>query len=562
MRNPAMNTDPLAENARLSDLYELGILDTPTEERFDRITKFIAQIFHVPICTIGFLADHRIWYKSSVGLEINNVSLTENSFEYHLLQTKNPFYVQNTLKDLKFSTHSLVNTNPKIVSIAMVPLYSKSKNIIGALTIADISPHLFTNDTLSALSTISQWVEVELTHDKVKDTIDVNFQEELNSKNHEIAIANAQNEAVLESIGDGVIVVNDRGEITFMNQQTEELLGYPKEELLGKLIFHAIHMLKENDEEVPITEYPIRSAIYSKQKTTNNLLYYKKKDGSKFAASTIATPILISGTIIGGVVVFRDITKERDVDRMKTEFISLASHQLRTPLSAIKWFTEMLIDGDVGAINKEQAEVITNVHQSNERMIELVNTLLNISRIESGRIIIEPQSTDLKKLVDEVVVELGPKLIPKNHKLAVSVHENMPQILVDQKLVRHVYMNLLTNAIKYTPVGGNIEVIISLSGNEIISQVTDNGYGIPQDQKEKVFTKFFRAKNIIGIETDGTGLGLYLTKAIVESSGGRIWYESETYDEKSPEKKHGTTFWFTLPLSGMPAKKGEVTIDA
>lgn len=392
-------------------------------------------------------------------------------------------------------------------------------------------------------------------------SIDIN--QELNSKNRELMETDARLSTILENIGDGVVVVNTNGQITFINKQVETLSGFTKEQLVGQYFHQMVKLIDEKGNEVPTSQNPIRNSLFSNQKIVCNDYFYVKADGSKFAAAIIATPIHLGQNIIGAVNTFRDVTHERDVDRMKTEFISLASHQLRTPLSAMKWFAEILIDGDTGILTPEQKEMVENIHKSNERMIELVNTLLNISRIESGRIIIDPKPTNLKNLIDELVLELRPKLDAKKHTLIVSMHDELPEIMVDAKLVRHVYMNLLTNAIKYTPEGGQIMVLISKSGNEIISQIADDGYGIPKEQQEKVFSKFFRAKNIISVETDGTGLGLYLTKAIVESSGGKIWFESIAKDElPQSESKHGTTFWFVLPLHGSPKKEGEVSIDS
>lgn len=363
-------------------------------------------------------------------------------------------------------------------------------------------------------------------------------------------------DSILTNLPVGVSLSLTDGRIMMINRSGTRVLGRVIDPNTTKDNFTEIYRLCKHDgTPYPSDEIPFNIVLKEGKACTKDDIYVNKQDGITAILRITCVPIRNAKNQIASIVsLFEDITHDKDVDRMKTEFISLASHQLRTPLSAIKWFSEMLIGGDAGELSVEQKDFAKNIVDSTKRMIDLVNSLLNISRIESGRIIVDSQPTDLKELLSGIVNELQVKVQKKHQNLVVSVHDKLPIINLDPKLIRQVYLNFLTNAIKYSPVGGEVSVFVSLKDNEVISQITDSGYGIPKAEQYKMFQKFFRATNVAKIETDGTGLGLYLVKAIIESSKGKVWFQSE--------EGKGTTFWFSLPITGMVAREGEVSLDS
>lgn len=254
-----------------------------------------------------------------------------------------------------------------------------------------------------------------------------------------------------------------------------------------------------------------------------------------------STPLKIVGTL-------QDVTKEKEVDQAKSEFVSLASHQLRTPLSAINWYTEMLIAGDAGNLSEEQKKYLQEVYAANHRMVDLVNSLLNVSRLELGTFTVEPQAISIKEISQSVLGELKPQIVQKNLHLKEDYDESIGLYMADPKLMRIIIQNFLTNAVKYTPENGSISISLMKDIENILIKVSDSGYGIPKDQQSKIFSKLFRADNVKEKDTEGTGLGLYIIKSIVSESKGKVWFESE--------ENKGTTFFVTLPLSGMQKKDG------
>jgi len=377
-----------------------------------------------------------------------------------------------------------------------------------------------------------------------------NVLEDLQNDKEALAHAKAKDEAMLASIGDGVIIVDLTGKVTFVNQAAEDMLGWRSSDMVGKAISDFIPIEDEKGTRMSEQVRPMTMRLSDKKGMDRPIrsearnvsgLYYVRKDGTRFPVSMSLSRVMLEDKIVGAIEVFRDITKEKEVDKAKSEFVSLASHQLRTPLTTISWYTEMILKGDVGQVVPDQKRYLEKVYQGNKRMIELVNTLLDVSRIELGTFRIEPKPTNIIALARSVLDEQKPNIEKKKLIVSQRFGDNVPTFSTDPKLFRMVLQNLLSNAVAYTPPGGKIELSIFLDDKKSIGiQVSDTGYGIPKDQQSQIFTKLFRADNVRDKDSDGTGLGLYIAKSIVESSGGKIWFESE--------ENKGTDFFVTFPI--------------
>lgn len=244
--------------------------------------------------------------------------------------------------------------------------------------------------------------------------------------------------------------------------------------------------------------------------------------------------------IFGTMKIFYDTTREKTIDRLKSEFISIVAHQLRTPLSAIKWVIKMILDGDAGKLNVEQQELLGKGYASNERIIRLINDLLNVSRVEEGKFGFEFNKTDFQEVLDAAVDNVE-GLIKKSHQqLTVKKPANLPPVCLDKEKMIIALQNLLGNATKYTPEYGKVEVKIEVDKQNLHVKIKDQGVGIPQADQPKIFTKFFRAANAVKLETEGTGLGLFMVKNIINKHNGQISLKSE--------EGKGTEVSFSIPL--------------
>jgi len=369
--------------------------------------------------------------------------------------------------------------------------------------------------------------------------------------------------AVVNSIAEGLIVLDRDNRIIHINPAAEELLDVSFSSQFSLEPPSSPAVIDENKSlESEMIGTDINTAILNKElhdvieesqsqiaqcKTVSSEVAISK-NGKEIFLRVLASPFRDEyGQLLGTVYVLDDITQAKEIDQMKSDFVGLVSHELRTPLTSILGFVQLVLDGKTGTITEKQRGSLMTVHRQAKRLHSLIEALLDVSKIEAGRIEIEKEEVSILDVARYRLEEIRPQADARNIKLDFIAPDSLPNILGDEERLGRVFTNLIGNAIKFTPTDGVVTVRLRLDGRLVLSQVIDTGPGIPEEEQEKIFEKFYQASKLQTRLHGGSGLGLSIAKSIIEAHGGKIWVTSK------PGK--GSDFRFILPIAGSPGNE-------
>lgn len=341
--------------------------------------------------------------------------------------------------------------------------------------------------------------------------------------------------AIMNNLADGIILLDHQGRVVLMNPYAQRLLHVHTRQYTNTLLASSQfpHYLR------PLIEF-IRHATKEPVYESTELTLEQDDDHTIIQATALQVTDS-ENTNIGSLVILRNITKEKDLDQMKSDFISVAAHQLRTPLATLKWLFKLLLDGDGGRLTAKQKDLIAKGYQRNDEVIEIVNNLLDVSEIEGGRLpftFVEASLTDIvKQLVEASQVHAARKQVT----VQMDIRHDLPELKIDRQKLKMAVQNLIDNAVKYSNPNSAVTVQLDIDKDEVVVAVIDRGIGMSEETKEKLFTKFFRGREAVSKDPSGSGLGLYIVRNIIVKHGGSIDFTSNL--------GHGTTFTLRLPIT-------------
>ena len=442
-----------------------------------------------------------------------------------VFETREPVISSDIRQDLRFQHGFMAREG--LISAAFVPIMSKYR-VLGLMMVGSSKFHKFSRGEINLLHAFGSHLGSALENAQLYDEVS-------KGKNYI--------ENLVENAADVIISSDVEDQILTWNRGAEVLFGYGKKEVIGKHLSillppERFHELEEMRAKVEISgtlrDIEVRS---------------KRKDGVIIYFLFRSHPIRdVEGKIIGFLHVAKDITEKKryerrlkELDKMKSDFVSNVSHELRTPLTAIKGSVDNMLDGLTGSLNEKQIRYLARIKSNTDRLSRLINDLLDLSRIEAGRVEVRPTTFPLTALVEEVVESPEGLAAEQLIRIEVPSLDRSVTVWADRDKVTQILMNLIGNAIKFTPEQGKVSVAIERNENEYVRiSVADTGPGIPPEERSKIFSKFYQIDSGNKQKPKGSGMGLAISKALVEMQGGKIWVESEV--------GRGSTFSFTLPI--------------
>ena len=441
-----------------------------------------------------------------------------------VFETKEPYISPDIRKNPLYKNRTMEREG--VISTAAAPVMSKNR-VLGVIVVGSRSFHRFAKREINLLKAFGAQLGAALENAQLYD---------------EVSKSKAYIEDLVENAGDAIISTDMEDRILTWNRAAEVIFGYSKEEAIGQsmaILLPPGH-LRELEE--------IRNKVQLTGLIRNLEVRKKRKDGTIIDVALAVSPIKDkNGNVIGFLHLAKDITEKqryeqrlKELDKMKSDFVSNVSHELRTPLTAVKGSVDNMLDGLTGLLNEKQSRYLTRIKSNADRLTRLINDILDLSRIEAGKIDLQPAVLSLVALAKEVAEGLRPVAVDKLISLEVASPDAGVTAWADRDKVIQVLMNLIGNAVKFTPTIGKVSVTVERNGDEWVqTSVADTGPGIPLEEANKIFDKFYQIAQAGKQKARGTGLGLAISRALVEMHGGRIWVESEVGS--------GSTFFFTLP---------------
>jgi PAS domain S-box-containing protein len=455
-----------------------------------------------------------------------------------VIKNRTPVVVPDLMLDDRWKKDHGVTTVYR--SAITVPL-TVGADALGCLMIYHRKPNHFRDDQIDAIQAAANQFAVTINNGELFRLIR-DQAEDLGKNLRAQQIEASRSTAMLEGVADGVLVTDNSSIITLLNDAAEEILELKRAQVIGKSLDEFIGLFGGAAQSWmgTIQDWSTDPSTQDEGEMYSERLILE--DGR--VISVHLAPVSDPKEFLGTVSIFRDITHEVEADRLKSEFVATVSHELRTPMTPIKGYVEFLLMGGAGDLNEQQTQFLSIIKSNIDRLSTLVNDLLDVSRIEAGKVALSFQPINIEEVVQEISQSVLDQAEDNDRPVTfeINVPEDIPSVYGDIERVRQILSNLVDNAYKYTSESGKITINVSKADGEAQVDIVDKGIGIFPDEHERIFERFYRGENHLVMATAGTGLGLSIVKELVEMHDGRIWVTS------SGVPGEGSTFSFTLPL--------------